>query len=153
MGKAADVESIVTGKVALKHEGRNIDSIRAVAKAYVCLFGIPSHVPSRRLVVSHHTTTVVCRCALVSDVLCGRARARVCSELVFSSVVCTCNRYKDRSLHELETALAEYTEELMQDPLIKSHLKNLTEALLEENLLKLIEPYSWFVRPSVSISQ
>ncbi len=34
MGKASDVESIVSGKVALKHEGRNIDSIRAVAKAY-----------------------------------------------------------------------------------------------------------------------
>lgn len=86
MGKASDVESIVSGKVALKHEGRNIDSIRAVASAY-----------------------------------------------------------KERSLHSLETALKEYKAELMEDDLIRLHLENLTETLLEENLLRLIEPYSWWV--------
>lgn len=88
MGKAADVESIVTGKVALKHEGRNIDSIRAVASAY-----------------------------------------------------------KDRSLHALENALNKYKDELLGDDLIRSHLHNLTETLLEENLLRLIEPFSWYFAP------
>ena len=53
--------------------------------------------------------------------------------------------YKDRSLHELETALVDYTPELMNDDLIRTHLENLKETLLEENLLRLIEPYSWFV--------
>ena len=41
MGKATDVESIVSGKVALKHEGRNIDSIRAVAKARLVVCSCP----------------------------------------------------------------------------------------------------------------
>jgi len=49
---------------------------------------------------------------------------------------------KRRSLHELEAALVKFKSELEDDNLVKRHLKDLTERLLERNLCRIIEPYS-----------
>lgn len=47
-----------------------------------------------------------------------------------------------RSLQEFETTLAKYKNELSLDAIIKSHLAALYDSLLEQNLLRVIEPYS-----------
>lgn len=47
-------------------------------------------------------------------------------------------------------ALEKYTEELEQDPIIKSHLETLYDKLLEGNLLRIIEPYSHVQVPHVA---
>ena len=50
--------------------------------------------------------------------------------------------YKRRSLHDLEKTLETYKDQLARDDLIKLHLKDLSERLLEANLCRIIEPYS-----------
>jgi 26S proteasome regulatory subunit N6 len=70
----------------------------------------------------------------------------------------TARALKERSLDLFKTALKDYQErtshithhtynkanwiELQQDPLIRSHLSVLYDTLLEQNLIRVIEPYS-----------
>ncbi|VEU20947.1 DEKNAAC101823 [Brettanomyces naardenensis] len=50
--------------------------------------------------------------------------------------------HSHRSLKELEECLKTYNRELTQDVIIRSHLSDLYDSLFQQNLLKLIEPYS-----------
>ncbi|KAF9269173.1 proteasome regulatory particle subunit [Marasmius fiardii PR-910] len=50
--------------------------------------------------------------------------------------------HQDRNLADFEKALKEYKNELSSDPTIRSHLSDLYDALLQQNLLRIIEPYS-----------
>ncbi len=52
------------------------------------------------------------------------------------------NSYTKRSLHEFEKSLRDYDAQLGQDPIIQNHLNSLYNTLLEQNLCRLIEPYS-----------
>ncbi|KAI9019053.1 PCI domain-containing protein [Hyaloraphidium curvatum] len=83
LNQAEDVHAIVSGKVALRYQGRDVESLRAVATAY-----------------------------------------------------------QNRSLLEFEQALTSYREELGNDPIIRGHLATLYDNLLEQNLLRIIEPFS-----------
>lgn len=50
--------------------------------------------------------------------------------------------YQERSLHSFERALKEYEGELKNDPIINTHLSELYDNLLEQHLLRIIEPFS-----------
>lgn len=50
--------------------------------------------------------------------------------------------HKQRSLLQFQAALDKYTEHLGNDPLIKRHLASLYDKLLEQNLCRVIEPFS-----------
>eukprot|EP00479_Gromia_sphaerica_P003329 TRINITY_DN1388_c0_g2_i1.p1 TRINITY_DN1388_c0_g2~~TRINITY_DN1388_c0_g2_i1.p1 ORF type:complete len:264 (-),score=50.26 TRINITY_DN1388_c0_g2_i1:95-886(-) len=50
--------------------------------------------------------------------------------------------YKNRSLHDFEAALKAYKDQLGDDPIIAAHLTRLNGTLLEQNLLRIIEPFS-----------
>ncbi|KAF7727423.1 26S proteasome regulatory subunit rpn6 [Apophysomyces ossiformis] len=80
---AEDVHSIVSGKMALRYAGPDIESMKAVA-----------------------------------------------------------NAHQNRNLQEFETALATYTNELNNDPIIRTQLAALYDTLLEQNLVRIIEPFS-----------
>ena len=47
-----------------------------------------------------------------------------------------------RSLAQFQQALKEYHTELVCDPIIKAHLESLYDTMLEQNLCRIIEPYS-----------
>lgn len=47
-----------------------------------------------------------------------------------------------RSLSEYETALSNYRSALAADAFIRTHLRRLYDAMLEQNLVKVIEPFS-----------
>ncbi|KAK7920230.1 hypothetical protein PG985_008252 [Apiospora marii] len=50
--------------------------------------------------------------------------------------------HSNRSLDEYERALAAYKYELGSDAFIRNHLRRLYDAMLEQNLIKVIEPFS-----------
>lgn len=50
--------------------------------------------------------------------------------------------YQSRSLADFQEVLNSYKQELQEDPVVHSHLKSLYDALMEQNLLRIIEPYS-----------
>ncbi|CAB1312016.1 unnamed protein product [Coregonus sp. 'balchen'] len=78
-----EVQSLISGKLALRHVGRQTDALKCVAQAS-----------------------------------------------------------KNRSLADFEKALTEYTAELRNDPIIRTHLATLYDNLLEGNLIRVIEPFS-----------
>ena len=78
-----DVTSLLSSKPALKHSGRDLEAMKAVARAHA-----------------------------------------------------------NRSLEEYERALAAYRNELGSDVFIKRHLVRLYDGMLEQNLIKVIEPFS-----------
>ncbi|KAI9737382.1 MAG: 26S proteasome regulatory subunit rpn6 [Cirrosporium novae-zelandiae] len=50
--------------------------------------------------------------------------------------------HSNRSLEEYENALASYKNQLGADSFIRSHLRRLYDSMLEQNLVKVIEPFS-----------
>lgn len=80
---ADDVNQLMTSKQALKYAGKNLEAMKAVARAH-----------------------------------------------------------SNRSLEEYEKALDDYRHELGSDPFIRNHLRRLYDAMLEQNLIKVIEPFS-----------
>ncbi|KAI8335396.1 PCI domain-containing protein [Chlamydoabsidia padenii] len=50
--------------------------------------------------------------------------------------------HQHRNLQEFESALAQYTNELNNDPIIRTQLAALYDTLLEQNLVRIIEPFS-----------
>lgn len=78
-----DVNSLMTSKNALKYSGRDLEAMKAVARAHA-----------------------------------------------------------NRSLEEYERALETYRAELGGDVFIRNHLRRLYDAMLEQNLIKVIEPFS-----------
>lgn len=47
-----------------------------------------------------------------------------------------------RSLADFQKALQEYKAQLVDDPIIRAHLDTLYDSMLEQNLCRIIEPYS-----------
>lgn len=81
--RAADVPSIVSGKLALKYAGRQLEALQAVATASL-----------------------------------------------------------NRSLAEFQQTLVDYPDELKEDVIISTHLATMHETLLQQNLTRIVEPYS-----------
>ncbi|KAK6613118.1 26s proteasome non-atpase regulatory subunit 11 [Botrytis cinerea] len=80
---ADDVNQLMTSKQAIKYAGKNLEAMKAVARAH-----------------------------------------------------------SNRSLEEYEKALGDYRHELGSDAFIRNHLRRLYDAMLEQNLIKVIEPFS-----------
>ncbi|KAL9595528.1 MAG: hypothetical protein Q9219_006385 [cf. Caloplaca sp. 3 TL-2023] len=78
-----DVNSLMTSKQAMKYSGKNLEAMKAVARAH-----------------------------------------------------------SNRSLEDYESALSNYRFELGSDTFIRNHLRRLYDAMLEQNLIKVIEPFS-----------
>ncbi|NWS16594.1 PSD11 ATPase, partial [Pachyramphus minor] len=62
---------------------------------------------------------------------------------------CVAQASKNRSLADFEKALTDYKVELRDDPIINTHLAKLYDNLLEQNLIRVIEPFS---RVQVNVS-
>lgn len=58
--------------------------------------------------------------------------------------------HHSRSLMEFNKCLKEYEAELSGDPIVHLHISALYDTLLEQNLLRLIEPFSEVVSRTIS---
>ncbi|EPB79828.1 PCI domain protein [Ancylostoma ceylanicum] len=79
-----DVSTLLTGKLALKYSGSDLEAMRAIAAAA-----------------------------------------------------------KKRSLADFNTAFGAYPQELQMDPVVRKHFNSLSERMLEKDLCRIIEPYSY----------
>ncbi|VDM67115.1 unnamed protein product [Strongylus vulgaris] len=79
-----DVNTLLTGKLALKYSGTDLEAMRAIAAAA-----------------------------------------------------------KKRSLADFNTAFGAYPQELQMDPVVRKHFNSLSERMLEKDLCRIIEPYSY----------
>jgi 26S proteasome regulatory subunit N6 len=52
------------------------------------------------------------------------------------------NAFQERSLHAFDETLKKYKTELVDDPIVYTHFAELYDSLLEQHLLRIIEPYS-----------
>lgn len=50
--------------------------------------------------------------------------------------------HEERSLKRFEAVLQQYKAQLAEDPIISHHLSDLNETLLEQNILRILEPFS-----------
>ncbi|KAI3364929.1 hypothetical protein L3Q82_001109 [Scortum barcoo] len=78
--------------------------------------------------------------ALISGKLALRYAGRQASTT--DALKCVAQASKNRSLADFEKALTEYRAELRDDPIINTHLAKLYDNLLEQNLIRVIEPFS-----------
>ncbi|KAJ2357153.1 26S proteasome regulatory subunit rpn6 [Coemansia erecta] len=72
----------------------------------------------------------------------GKTAAKFRDRQVVEALQAVARAQKERSLADFEKALSEFRDVLQTDVLIRSHLTALYDTLMEQNLARLIEPYS-----------
>ncbi|ORZ21440.1 PCI domain-domain-containing protein [Absidia repens] len=77
----------------------------------------------------------------VHSIINGKAALRYAG-LDIEAMKAVATAHQNRNLQEFETALARYTDELNNDPIIRTQLASLYDTLLEQNLVRIIEPFS-----------
>lgn len=77
----------------------------------------------------------------VQSIISGKLALRYSGPQLFA-MKSIANAHHNRSLEEFQETLKTYKEELTEDPIIQSHLDALYDNLLEQNLCRIIEPFS-----------
>ncbi|KAJ2799549.1 26S proteasome regulatory subunit rpn6 [Coemansia guatemalensis] len=72
----------------------------------------------------------------------GKTASKFRDQQVVAALQAVAKAQKQRSLADFEKALSEFRNELQSDELIRNHLTALYDTLMEQNLVRLIEPYS-----------
>lgn len=78
----------------------------------------------------------------VTSILTGKLALRYSGLRDIEAMKAIAEASSKRSLADFQTALDTYREQLIEDPIIKSHLNSLYDQMLEQNLIRVIEPYS-----------
>lgn len=78
----------------------------------------------------------------VQSILEGKVASKYAGRREIEVMKAVAEAQKHRSLEEFEKTLRQYKDELASDPIVRSHLSALYDSLLEQNLLRVIEPYS-----------
>jgi len=77
----------------------------------------------------------------VYSIVNGKAGVKYAGQEV-QAMKAVADAHKKRSIHAFQAVFEEYKEHLGQDPIISEHLADLEGNLLEQNLIRLIEPFS-----------
>ncbi|SCV67482.1 BQ2448_5093 [Microbotryum intermedium] len=77
----------------------------------------------------------------VTSIIAGKLAQRYAGPQV-DAIKAVAKAHEDRSLSDFERLLKEHRKELSDDPIIRNHLSALYDTLLEQNLVRIIEPFS-----------
>jgi len=77
----------------------------------------------------------------VTQLIAGKAGAKYTGRQV-QAMKAVASAHSARSLSDFEVALKEFNAELQDDPVVHAHLSGLYDTLLEQNLQRVLEPYS-----------
>ncbi|GAA6043832.1 hypothetical protein JCM8097_002077 [Rhodosporidiobolus ruineniae] len=102
--------------------------------------------PDRAKIVAALKYMLLCKVMLglsedVAALVAGKTAQRYAGPDV-EAMKAVAKAYGERSLGEFEKVLGERKKELSDDPIIRNHLAALYDTLLEQNLVRIIEPYS-----------
>lgn len=78
----------------------------------------------------------------VTQLLASKQATRYSASPALEAMKAVARAHARRSLEAYETALQTYRAELFSDAFVKNHLFRLYDAMLEQNLIKVIEPFS-----------
>jgi 26S proteasome regulatory subunit N6 len=117
------VNAIINGKPGLRHQGPGLDAMRAVATAH----------QHRSLEARPHPNLPV-PVAPTAHQHCFLQAPRPVSP--------PSHTHNPHCHQEFESAIATHAEHLNADPIISHHLSSLYDMLLQENIIRVIEPYS-----------
>ena len=78
----------------------------------------------------------------VTSILTGKLALRYSGLRDIEAMKAIASASSKRSLADFQAALDTYREQLIDDPIIKSHLNSLYDQMLEQNLIRVVEPYS-----------
>ncbi|XP_075578818.1 26S proteasome non-ATPase regulatory subunit 11 isoform X2 [Pelecanus crispus] len=120
-----DVQALVSGKLALRYAGRQLWG-RQETFSDAVHDGVSVGLP-------------LCFCHSAEAVWHAEGQKH---SLRTEALKCVAQASKNRSLADFEKALTDYKVELRDDPIINTHLAKLYDNLLEQNLIRVIEPFS-----------
>ncbi|XP_075578817.1 26S proteasome non-ATPase regulatory subunit 11 isoform X1 [Pelecanus crispus] len=121
-----DVQALVSGKLALRYAGRQQLWGRQETFSDAVHDGVSVGLP-------------LCFCHSAEAVWHAEGQKH---SLRTEALKCVAQASKNRSLADFEKALTDYKVELRDDPIINTHLAKLYDNLLEQNLIRVIEPFS-----------
>ena len=78
----------------------------------------------------------------VETLMTGKVASKFVDRTDIEALKAIASASKNRSLKDFEASLQKYKNELLEDPVINYQLSSLYESLFEQNLKKIIEPYS-----------
>ncbi|MCJ1354162.1 MAG: 26S proteasome regulatory subunit rpn6 [Icmadophila ericetorum] len=78
----------------------------------------------------------------VSSLLSSKQASKYSGSTSLEAMKAIARAHANRSLEEYESCLSRYRYELGSDTFIRNHLRRLYDAMLEQNLIKVIEPFS-----------
>ena len=92
----------------------------------------------------------------VESILAGKLGQHYPASRHFDALKAVASACQQKSLKLFETALMTFPHELGEDPIIQSHFATLYDSLLEQNLLRIVTPYSRvqiaFISASINLS-
>ena len=107
-----------------------------------CSTSCVSSLPSPLLTVTDHCGFPLHQPEDVNSLLSIKLALKYAQLRDVESMRAVARAHQTRDLAAFEQTLRDYREELSSDPTIRSHLAALYDTLLEQNLLRIVEPYS-----------
>ena len=120
-----EVQHIVSGKLALKYQGSEIEAMKEVAQA------------------SKNRSLAEFQSVSISSLLIQITVPRIFRKFKKTRLIGSLKKIESNYFSSrFEQAVKKYAKQLEQDRIVAKHLDTLYQTMLEQNLCRIIEPYS-----------
>lgn len=140
LNSVSDVNQIISGKMGLKYAGTEMEAMRAVANAHKQR-SLQAFSEAKTTYANGTVCRVLCVCRSQTKGA-SRGQSPRATTRGVSSVYCFLFCFFAWGMAVLTSPGWHRTTELTKDPIIDTHLSELEDTLLEQNLCRIIEPFS-----------